>query len=374
MVSYGFGAMRLPLKDETDVESVDFDKTQEMIDRSMGSDFNYFDTAYPYHNGKSEEALRKCLVERYPRDSYLLADKLPSFFLNNKEDMEKYFEEELKRCGVDYFDYYMLHNVSTWTLDALRQFDAYDFMKNLKKEGKVKHIGISLHDNAEILEEVLKEMPEIEFVQLQINYLDWENESIQAKQCYEIARKYGKEIIIMEPMKGGTLVDVPVEAENILKKHNPVLSIPGWALKYAMSLEGVSYVLSGTTTLEQLEDNLKTMENFKKITLEEKELLNNVVEIIKDAIEIPCTNCNYCLESCPENIPISKFFELYNIEKRLPSISFSPQQVYYRTYAMKTAKASECVYCEECVEKCPQHLEIPEYLEEVVELFEDENY
>ena len=184
MTIYGFGAMRLPLIDETVFDSVDEEKVTELIDRYMESGYNHFDTVYPYHDGASEKILKKCLVDRYPRDSFTLADKMPSFSLENEGDLDKFFEEQLENCGVDYFDYYMLHNVSTWTLDALRKFNGYDFLVNLKKTGKAKHIGISVHDNAEILEEVFKEMPELEFVLLQINYLDWENESIQAKECY----------------------------------------------------------------------------------------------------------------------------------------------------------------------------------------------
>lgn len=374
MMSYGFGAMRLPQIDETNLESVDEKEFEKMVNAYMDSGYNYFDTAYPYHNGESERMLKKYLVEKYPRDSFLIADKLPSFLLQNKEDVENFFTEQLERCGVEYFDYYMLHNVSTWTLDALRKFKAWDYLKKVKEEDKVKHIGISLHDNAEILEEVLKEMPEIEFVQLQINYLDWENESIQAKECYEIARKYNKDIIIMEPLKGGTLVDVPAEIEEKFKKYNPDISAPGWALKYCFDLEGVISVLSGASNLQQLEDNLNTMKHIKPLDSTEKELISQAIIAINDSIEIPCTNCNYCINECPNGIPIPKFFELYNIEKRLPSNGFSPQQVYYRTYAMKTAEASDCDFCGACIEKCPQHLDIPEYMGKVVELFHNEEY
>lgn len=374
MTQYGFGAMRLPQMDEDVFESVDIEETQKMVDTYIDAGYNFFDTAYPYHNGESEKALKKCLVEKYPREDFILMDKLPSFALTKKEDMENIFEEQLERCGVDYFDYYLLHNVSTWTLDALREFDAYEFMKKLKNEGKIKHIGISLHDNAEVLEEVLKEMPEIEAILLQINYLDWENESIQARECYEVARKYGKDIIIMEPLKGGTLIDMPSQAEELLKKQDSDISIPGWGLKFAASLDGVIAVLSGASNLEQIQENIESMKNFKPITEQEKETLFEVGEIIKDSLAIPCTQCNYCIEECPNGIPIPKFFELYNLEKRLPSHQFSPQQVYYRTYALKTAEASDCDACGDCVEKCPQHLDIPGYMEDIVELFHNEDY
>ena len=374
MTIYGFGAMRLPLIDETVFDSVDEEKVTELIDRYMESGYNHFDTGYPYHDGASEKILKKCLVDRYPRDSFTLADKMPSFSLENEGDLDKFFEEQLENCGVDYFDYYMLHNVSTWTLDALRKFNGYDFLVNLKKTGKAKHIGISVHDNAEILEEVFKEMPELEFVLLQINYLDWENESIQAKECYEIARKYGKDIMVMEPLKGGTLVDLPEEIATKFKQYDPDISIPGWAFKFVCNLEGVTHVLSATGTLEQLEDNLNTMKHIKPLDDREKELISEAIEKINESIAIPCTQCNYCINECPNGIPIPTFFELYNIEKRLPSIGWSPQQGLYRTYALKTAEASDCDACGDCVEKCPQHLDIPGYMEDIVELFHNEEY
>lgn len=374
MMKYGFGAMRLPLKDETDQQSIDEKEFEKMVETYMESGYNYFDTAFPYHDGKSEEMLKKYLVKKYPRESYILADKMPSFSLENEEDLDKFFQIELERCGVGYFDYYMLHNVSTWTLDAVRKTKAYDHLVNLKKEGKAKHIGISTHDNAEILEEVLKEMPEIEFVQIQINYLDWENDSIQSKECYEVARKYGKDVIIMEPLKGGTLVDLPEEIAEKLKKANPDISIPGWALAFCCDLDGVISVLSGASNLEQLEDNLNTMKHIKPLSDEEKELLSEAVATINESIAIPCTSCNYCINECPQGIPIPTFFELYNIEKRLPSHGWSVQQGYYRTYAMKTAEATDCTACGACVEKCPQHLDIPGYMEDLVEQFHDENY
>lgn len=374
MMKYGFGAMRLPLKDETDQQSIDEVEFEKMVDAYMESGYNYFDTAFPYHDGKSEELLGKYLVGRYPRDSFLLASKMPSFALQKKEDLDMFFNIQLERCGVDYFDYYMLHNVSTWTLDALRKTNAYDYLVELKKTGKAKRIGISLHDNAEILEEVLNEMPEIEFVQLQINYLDWENESIQSRECYEVARKYGKDIIVMEPLKGGTLANLPEDIEIMMKKEIPDISAPGWALNFCCELEGVISVLSGASNMEQLEDNLNTMKHARPFTESEKELLEMAIERINDLTAIPCTQCNYCISECPNGIPIPTFFELYNIEKRAPPKGWSTQQGYYRTYAMKTSEATECNACGACVEKCPQHLDIPGYMEDIADLFHDENY
>lgn len=374
MMKYGFGAMRLPLNDSENPQSVDEDELEMMIDCYMDSGYNFFDTAFPYHDGKSEEMLKKHLVERYPRESFLLSDKMPSFCLQKKEDLEKFFQIQLERCGVDYFDYYMLHNVSTWTLDALRKTGAYEYLLNLKRSGRVKHIGISIHDSAEVLDEILTEMPDVEFVLLQINYLDWENESIQSKECYETARKHGKDIMIMEPLKGGTLADLPEDLAEKLKMENPDISPVGLALKYCLELDGVVSVLSGTSNLKQLEDNLNTMKNLEPLNEKERELINEVVSEINKIDAIPCTQCNYCINECPVGIPIPTFFELYNIEKRFPSRGWSTQMGYYRIYALRSAEASDCTGCGQCIEKCPQHLNIPEYMEDIVELFHTEDY
>lgn len=373
-MKYGFGAMRLPLRDPADPQSVDEDELESMIDRYMDSGYNFFDTAFPYHEGKSEGMLKKHLVERYPRDSFLLSDKMPSFCLQEREDLEKFFQLQLERCGVDHFDYYMLHNVSTWTLEALRRTGAYEYLLDLRNKGRVKHIGISIHDSAEVLDGILTEMPEVEFVLIQINYLDWENESIQSRECYEIARKHGKDIMIMEPLKGGTLADLPEELEEMLRRENPNLSPAGWALRYCLELDGVITVLSGTSNLRQLEDNLSTMKNPETLTEREREILGDVVQEINKMEAIPCTQCNYCIGECPEGIPIPTFFELYNIEKRVPSRGWSPQMGYYRIYALRSAEASDCTACGRCVEMCPQHLDIPQWMDRIVELFHNEDY
>lgn len=374
MKKLGFGAMRLPLKNEEDLTSVDLETTTKMIDLFMKNGFNYFDTAYSYHFGASEEALKKGLVERYPREDFLLADKMPLFSLEKEENLEEFFDIQLERCGVEYFDYYLLHNLSKWTEKAFREFNAFDFVLKKKEEGKIKRIGISLHDTSEMLEEVLQEFPEIEFVQIQVNYLDWNNESIQSQKCYEIARKYNKDIIIMEPLKGGALANIPKSAENSFKEYHPDLSSASWAIRYCASLKGILIVLSGMGNVEQVKDNISYMTNFKPLNDKERDIIQNNIEIINGSIAIPCTQCNYCADSCPTNIPIPKFFELYNLEKRFPPTGFSHQQVYYRAHALNNSKGSDCIECGACEEQCPQHLPIKEDLKGVVELFEDENY
>ena len=228
---FGFGLMRLPLKDETKFESVDTEQLKEMVDLFMEKGYNYFDTAYPYHLGKSEEAIKETLVKRYPRDKFILADKLPLFSIEKEEDMERIFNEQIERCGVEYFDYYLLHNLSNWTKKAYTEIDSFAFARKLKEEGKIKHLGISFHDNAKLLDEILTQHPEIEVVQLQINYLDWENKSIQSKECYEICKKHKKPIIVMEPLKGGTLINIPEDAKNKLKENNQQSPI-SWSFRF----------------------------------------------------------------------------------------------------------------------------------------------
>ncbi|MDO5852363.1 MAG: aldo/keto reductase [Methanobacteriaceae archaeon] len=365
--------MRLPLKNKEDQESVDQEEVNKMVKTFMDNEYTYFDTAYPYHNGLSEKSLKKALVDKYPRDSFQLADKLPLFFITKEEQMESMFNEQLERCGVDYFDYYMLHNVSKWTEKAFTDIDSFKFILDKKAEGKIKHAGISYHDDAKFLENILKKHAnDIDFIQLQINYIDWENDGIQAKECYELSCKYEIPVIVMEPLKGGSLVDIPKEAEKLFKEYNSERSNAGWALNYCQNLDNVFMVLSGVSNNEHVIDNIKNTNDFKKLTPKEYEIIDKVKNIINSSIAVTCTECGYCLETCPKNILISKFFALYNTEKRMPANGFSPQEVYYNTLTLKeeNGKASDCIECNLCVEHCPQHLDIPKYLKDVTQLFE----
>lgn len=282
--------------------------------------------------------------------------------------MEKYFNIQLERCGVEYFDYYLIHDVAKRNLNAICKFNPYEYVKKLKKEGKVKHIGFSFHDDAEFLEEMLNEMPEIEVVMLQINYLDWESSSVQSRKCYEICRKYNKEIMVMEPLKGGTLVNIPEKAKNILKISHPEMSVPSWALRFVASLEGVSIVFSGMHSIEDVKDNIKTMDNLEPLDEKENKIVKDVAGIINGIDIIPCTYCNYCAEDCADNIPISKFFELYNTDLREDHSNFSKHLDDYNEYASKFAYASDCTFCGNCVDSCPQQLDIPEYMEKCCRL------
>ena len=371
MKNMGFGMMRLPLLDKDDLKSVDQEQVNEMVDKFMEAGFNYFDTAYPYHEGTSEVALRKAVVERYPRDSFFIADKLPLFIITKEEELEVIFSEQLERCGVEYFDYYLLHNASPFSEAGFIGVPSFEFALEKKREGKIKHLGFSTHANAEYIENIIKQHPEMEFIQLQLNYLDWENDAIESKKCYEVAKKYNLPIIVMEPLKGGFLVNVPDEAEKIMKEFNGEEPI-SWALKYVASLDGVFMVLNGVSSVEQMEKNIKIMDNYEKITDEEKEIIFKVIDIINSQITVPCTKCNYCVSSCPKNINIPRLFDWYNNEKIQDIDGFTAVGNAYRNYSVdeNNSIASDCISCGLCVKECPQNIDIPEVMKDVKKTFE----
>ena len=376
MAKLGMGMMRLPLLDENDQKSVDMDQVNEMVDAYMASGFNHFDTAFVYHEGMSEITFKKAVVERYPRDSFKIATKMPLFIITEESQLEPIFSQQLENCGVDYFDYYMLHNVSGFTENAWKNVDLFSFIQSKKEEGFIKHIGLSTHGNAEFLEELLFEHPEIEFVLLQINYLDWEDEGIQSRECLEVARKYGKEVMIMEPYKGGFLADVPEEAEKIMKEHNPDKSVVSWAMRFVANLDDVSVVLTGASNLEQLESNISEIKNAPPLSDEELEIIKEVSEIINSNITVDCTTCRYCVDVCSEEIDIAKVFDLYNKHNMLEIDDWTPFGNAYLNYTKlpDVGIASDCIECELCIEECPQSINIPEVLKDVAKTFETEIY
>lgn len=362
----GFGFLRLPLLDNTDETSIDYETLLPMVDRFLQMGGTYFDTAYTYLGEKSEEALRKALVERHPRESFRIADKLPGWKVKCHEECWQYFNTQLQRCGVEYFDVYLIHWLNKENYAICEQTDQFAFLRKIKEEGKAKAIGFSYHDSPELLDRILTEHPEVDYVQLQINYLDWDSVSIQARRCYETAVAHGKNALIMEPVKGGSLVNLPAAAEQLLKSYDPEASIPSWAIRFASSLDKVEIVLSGMNSLDQIEDNLR---NFPPLSDRELQLLAEAAEIIRTNTAIPCTGCNYCAPNCPKAIPIPKYFALYNEYARSPDEDWKMQHV-YDSLAAHAGSASECIGCKRCEKNCPQKLEITNYLPMVSKVFE----
>lgn len=366
MKKLGFGFMRLPLKDKEDMESINIEELCEMVDYFLKEGFTYFDTAYPYHKGLSEAALKEALTKRYPRESYILADKMPTFIVKSPEDYKRIFNEQLEKCGVEYFDYYMLHNLGAVNYKNTLKHGGFEFIKEVKNSKKAKHIGFSFHDSAELLDEILTKYPEMEFVQLQINYVDWESHSIQSKKCYEVARKHNKPVIVMEPVKGGSLANVSDEIKSMFEEKNKDMSPASWAVRFAASLEGVMMVLSGMSDINQIKDNTSFMKDFTKLDNDELRLINTAGEIINSNTAIPCTACQYCVDDCPKKIPIPKYFTIYNQLKQFGNTIIN--RLYYLNVSNTNGmgKASECIGCRQCEKHCPQHIEIIEALKNVV--------
>lgn len=369
----GFGLMRLPLTNPDEASSIDVEQVKDMVDAFIENGFTYFDTAWMYCGFQSECAAKEALVDRYPRDRYTLADKLHAGYIKTKEDRDKIFNEQLKKTGVEYFDYYLLHDIGVDHYKIYQELDCFTWLKEKKEQGLVRHIGFSFHDSAKMLDQVLTEHPEVEFVQLQLNYLDWDSEGVQSRKCYETAVKHGKPVIVMEPVKGGTLAKVPERAEKMFKEYHPDMSVPSWAIRFAASNEHVMMVLSGMSNMEQLQDNMSYMADFQPLNEEEQEIIRKVVEIINSGIEIPCTGCSYCTEGCPQNIAIPKYFSLYNADlQECEEKGWKPQGEYYDRLTKTFGKASDCVECGQCESVCPQHLPVIRHLKEVAARFEKE--
>lgn len=359
MKKFGFGAMRLPLIDPQDKSSIDMEELKRMIDTFMEAGFTYFDTAFPYHEQRSENALKEALVDRYDRDSYVLADKMPTVLVKSGDEYPMYFNKQLEKTGVSYFDYYLMHNMGRDRYFNTDNWGGFDFAKRMKDEGKIKNFGFSFHDDADMLDQILTEHPEVDFVQLQINYLDWNNSIIQSRACYETAREHGKPVVVMEPVKGGTLADLPDEAMKLLKEYNPDVSPASYALRFAAQLPGVFMVLSGMGNIEQVRENISFMSEPAPLNDKEQELLDRIVEIINNKIAIQCTSCGYCMEVCPKNINIPGLFGLYNNY----CINGNFSGMYHGRLTMNRGKASDCVKCHRCEKNCPQHIKIPDNLE-----------
>ena len=367
----GFGLMRLPATDPKDPGKIDIKETCDMVDMYLDRGFDYFDTAWMYCNFKSEDAVKDILTSRHARDKYTITTELHSGFINTKEDRDKIFDTQRKKMGTDFLDYYWLHDVNTHSIEVYDKLDCWSWIQDKKKAGDVRHIGFSFHDGPELLDKVLTEHPEFEYVQLQINYLDWESAGVRSGECYEVATKHGKPVIVMEPVKGGTLASLPEEAEKLMKDYAPDASIPSWAIRYVSSLENVYMVLSGMSNMAQMDDNTSFMKDFVPLNQEERAIIDKVVGILNKNIAIPCTGCAYCAPGCPMNINIPRYFSLYNAEmQEVDSKGWTPQGEYYDNLTKEFGKASECIGCGQCEGICPQHLPIIDNLKLVAEKFE----
>lgn len=368
MKKLGFGTMRLPLVNPEDKADIDIRQVCRMVDLFLERGFTYFDTAYMYHLYASETAVRKALGERHPRESFVLADKLPLSHLKEKEDMARIFDEQLVKCGVEYFDYYLLHNVFQASYETAKRLDAFGFAREKLEEGKIRHLGFSYHADAELLEEILKAHPEVEFVQLQLNYLDWESPYIQSRRCYEVCRRYGKDVIVMEPVKGGTLADVPEAAKALFKERRPEMSPASWAVRFAAGKEGVIMVLSGMSDEAQLLDNTSYMQDFKPLDETEEQVIRQVTDILNSSIAVGCTGCRYCVEGCPKQIAIPEYFSLYNQYRQFGDKSNA--KGYYPNYTARHGAAADCIGCKKCENICPQHLPIAALMKDVSAVFD----
>ncbi len=365
MPKLGFGLMRLPENDGV----IDHEQVCRMVDKYMAAGMNYFDTAYIYHGGKSEPAAREALVKRYPRDSFMIATKLPAWELKSKDDIEKVFNDQLQKTGVDYFDFYLLHSVEDGgNYDTYVKYDCFEWGLKKQAEGKIKHFGFSYHGSPELLEEILDKHPTPEFVQIQFNYLDRTNPVVRSQRLYEILRDRNIPIIVMEPVRGGMLASMAPEIEAKFKAVRPDKSIASWALRFVGSLPGIMTILSGMSSEEQMDDNISTFKNFEPLTDEEFAVVDEVTEKLLGIPQIGCTACKYCCDGCPMQISIPDVFRTINTLRRYPDDWRSKN--FYAGLVQRSGKASDCIACGQCEGVCPQHLPIIELLKEAAEILD----
>lgn len=362
MKKLGFGLMRLPMIGE----EVDIEQTKQMVDVFMQNGFTYFDTAYGYLGGRSEKAVKTALVDRYPRDSFQLATKLPAWAAKDEASAKAMFDTSLERTGAGYFDYYLLHSLGAERVKAFDRYGLWDYLQEKKQQGLIRNLGFSFHDKAEVLDKILTDHPEMDFVQLQINYADWESERVQSRLCYETAVKHGKPVIIMEPVKGGSLAKMPAKIAQPFADYAPEASQSSWAIRYAASLEGVLMVLSGMSTLAQMEDNVSFMKDFQPLSAEEADVIAKVCKRMAETDSVPCTNCRYCMDGCPKGVKIAPIFNALNTYKIYDHLEGAKSG--YRFATSKGGSADECIGCGACESVCPQKISIIETLRQAHEL------
>ena len=361
--NFGFGCMRLPMNGD----QVDIAETTRMVDEFLAQGFNYFDTAHGYIGGKSELALKECLTSRYPREAYSLTDKLTDSYFKTEADIRPFFESQLEACGVDYFDFYLMHAQNADNFKKFKACRAYETAFALKAEGRIRHVGLSFHDRAEVLDQILTEYPQIEVVQIQFNYLDYDDIAVQSRKCYEVCRKHGKPVLVMEPVKGGSLVNLPEEAKKVLDDLHGG-SPASYAIRFAAGFPGMMMVLSCMSNMEQMKDNLSYMRDFKPLNETEMAAVNKVQEIFHKMNMIPCTACRYCVEGCPKQISIPDLLAILNI-KQLHH-DWNADYYYEEVHTAPGRRASDCLKCGKCEKICPQHLPIRKLLEEVAKEFD----
>ncbi len=347
-MNFGFGCMRLPMIGE----DVDIPQTKKMVDAFLDRGFNYFDTAHGYIGGKSELAIKECLTSRYPRDRYILTNKLSGNYFSSQEEIRPLFQQQLESCGVEYFDFYLMHAMNAQRFAAYKELKAFETVLELKAEGKIRHLGMSFHDKAAVLDQILTEIPEIEVVQIQFNYVEYEDEKVESRKCYEVCRKHNKPVIVMEPVKGGSLVNLPEAAQKELDKLKGG-SNASYAIRFAAGFEGMMMILSGMSTMEQMEDNLSYMASFQPLNDTEMEAIETVRAIFRNQELVPCTACRYCTEVCPQEIAIPELFAALNAKR---------QGQAYDAASITGGKPSDCVGCGQCEKICPQELKIRELL------------
>ena len=366
MPKLGFGLMRLPQNGG----AVDVDGVKRMVDAYMESGFNYFDTAYVYHGGNSERVIKEALVDHYPRESFYLATKLPAWVMNGPEDWDRIFGEQLEKCGVEYFDFYLLHSLEDGkNYDLYEKYDCFRWAVEKKEQGKIRHFGFSYHGTPELLEQVLDRHPEVEFVQIQLNYADWNNQVVQSGRLYEILHRRGIPMIVMEPVKGGMLANLQPELEELLKAVRPEASAASWALRFVGSLDGVMTILSGMSSEEQMEDNLNTFRHFEPLSEQEQQVIQTVVKKMQDKPLIQCTSCRYCCDGCPMSIHIPDIFRALNTARLYPGDN-RPKMFYKNLVGAGSGRAGDCIGCGQCESVCPQHLPVIELLKEAADTLE----